>query len=79
MNDDKMVKEVLDYLHNNPNSGDTLEGIARWWMMRQRLSESVDAIQTALEQLKREGAVFERKTTGGRTVYFASEHDEGRH
>lgn len=79
MSDEKMVKEVLDYLHNNPNSGDTLEGIARWWMLRQRLSESVDAIQQALEQLKREGAVFERKTTSGRTIYFASEHSEGRH
>ena len=50
-----------------------MEGIAKWWVMRQRISESVEAVHQALEKLREDGAVQERRTTDGRTLYFAND------
>lgn len=53
-------------------AGDTLEGVANWWVMRQRLSESTKAIQRALVRLKKKGLMLERKIEGGWSFYVTS-------
>lgn len=70
--DNITVVEIFEYLRQNPQSGDTVEGIVKWWMMRQRLSETADTVHHALEQLVEAGAVFERRNADGRIVYFAN-------
>lgn len=69
--DSSVTKQILKYLEANPQAGDTLEGIARWWLLQQQVSDSVNAVHEALGQLKSKGFIEERKTPGGRTVYFA--------
>jgi hypothetical protein len=34
---------LLDCLRRLPRGGDALEGIARWWMLRQRVCETLSA------------------------------------
>jgi Fe2+ or Zn2+ uptake regulation protein len=76
-----MVKEtpvttqILKYLEANPQAGDTLEGIARWWLLQQQVNDSVNAIHQALEQLKTKGFVEERKAPNGQTIYLARARD----
>lgn len=76
MNESEPYNEIEQYiikhLRENPQAGDTIEGIAGWWIMRQRLNECVDLVQQSLERLKARGLVTERKTADGRTLYTAS-------
>jgi Fe2+ or Zn2+ uptake regulation protein len=68
----EISREILDYLREHPRSGDTLEGVSKWWLMQQRVSESVENVFQALKQLGKEGFVHERIMTDGRVVYFAN-------
>lgn len=72
----KYATQILEYLKAHPHAGDTLEGITRWWMVRQRLNESIAIVKRALEMLKSKGCVLERKTPDGRTLYFARGREE---
>lgn len=64
-----MAKQILNYLEEHPQASDTLEGITRWWILQQQVSESVMVVHRALELLKEEGYVLERKTPDGQTLY----------
>jgi hypothetical protein len=55
-----LTSEILGYLLNNPDAGDTLEGIARFWTLRQRIDLMVGDVQDALKGLVEEGIVKER-------------------
>jgi predicted transcriptional regulator len=70
--EDKTAQHILQYLKEHPEAGDTLEGIAKWWVMLQQLNNSVDAVQTALQSLTTKGLIVERKGPDGRAIYLAS-------
>jgi hypothetical protein len=72
MYDKKMAREIVAYLRENPYAGDSLEGISRWWLMRQRVSESVDAVREVLEHLRNKGCLYECSLADGRKVYYAT-------
>jgi hypothetical protein len=55
-----LASEILSYLLKNPDAGDTLEGIARFWTSRQRINLMVVDVQDALKGLVDEGIVRER-------------------
>ena len=63
-----VAEEIRSYLREHPLAADTLEGIQRWWIARQRYDESLKRLQRALEQLAAEGAV-EKVQVAGRVVY----------
>ncbi len=56
----KVAQEIERYLEEHPNASDSLEGIATWWVSRQRIRNELDVVQAALEQLFHSGIV----TTG---------------
>jgi hypothetical protein len=60
---------ILQYLHDYPEAQDTIEGIATWWIMRQRISETVSIVQEALQQLENEGHIATNRAPGGRILY----------
>lgn len=70
MEKSEMVEQIQSYLEEQPRAGDTLEGIAMWWFQRQRVHETVTGVYQALQELKASGAVLERKTADGKTLYF---------
>ncbi len=62
-------KKILDYLQENPDAGDTLEGITRWWLQSECVEQSVDKVAGVLEQLIKEGVVKKQEVKGGRPFY----------
>jgi Fe2+ or Zn2+ uptake regulation protein len=59
---------ILDYLLRNPEAGDTLEGIAEWWLEIERIESSVDDVADALESLVQRGMIKTRESKG-RTIF----------
>ena len=59
----KVARDILGYLGRNPEAGDTLVGVARWWLLQQRIHTAVEDVQRALDQLVKLGLVSRRKTT----------------
>lgn len=71
MEENEVRTYILEHLNTQPQAGDTLEGITRWWLVSQRINNSVIAVKEALSQLQAEGLITERKITGGKPVYLA--------
>jgi Fe2+ or Zn2+ uptake regulation protein len=67
---DEIAAQILRYLEEHPEAADTLEGVARWWLMRQQLRQSVAVVRQALERLKKEGLIVERQNLNGRTLHM---------
>lgn len=72
MYDKKIEQEILTYLRDHPFSGDTVEGVSKWWLLQQRINESIHAVQEVLSHLEKAGLIYERTMPDGRTLYFAS-------
>jgi hypothetical protein len=64
-----IARAIERYLAKHPNAADSLEGIHRWWLLRQRYEESAQQVQEALEQLLREGVVSKRVLSDGQVLY----------
>lgn len=71
MNDTKedITRIILDYLRKNPDAGDTLEGISKWWLNPERIAVTVDEVASVLETLIKEGKVRRTKNEGSNPVY----------
>jgi hypothetical protein len=54
-----LYRAVLEYLEHNPHAVDTLDGIAEWWVMRQRIETSVTTLSRVLRMLVENGLVEE--------------------
>jgi len=35
LDDDRTAQSILMYLQEHPDSGDTVEGVAQWWVLQQ--------------------------------------------
>lgn len=68
-----IAKEIRVYYKENPNAGDTVEGIASWWIANQRLKSSKVLVQNALEYLVNKGEL-DKKVFNGREIYVRSNH-----
>jgi hypothetical protein len=53
--------EILNYLARNPEGKDTLEGIARFWLRKQRVELCVEDVHEAVMSLLNEGLLSEVK------------------
>jgi hypothetical protein len=63
------AKEVLDYFVRNPQAADTLEGIARWRLLREAVQRGIQETAEALEWLVAEGFLKETPTTYSKPIY----------
>ena len=70
----ELARQIVAYLRDHEFSGDTLEGVSRWWLKQQRISECVSDVSHALVRLGNEGLIYERTTPDGRTLFFANTH-----
>lgn len=60
---------ILNYLRRNPDAGDTLEDIAKWWLEMERIESSVDEVADVLESLVKQGMVNIRESKGSNIFY----------
>jgi hypothetical protein len=60
---------ILAYLADNPDAGDTFEGIVEWWLLRQRIKFETITVSEAVAKLIAEGLIVEEKGSDSRVVY----------
>ena len=66
-----IANEILDYLELHPDSVDSIDGIAKWWLKRQRYEEALTNVQLAVEHLLDEGKMEKIVVSKGGVVYSA--------
>lgn len=64
-----IARMILDYLRKNPDAGDTLEGITRWWLHSEKIESLVDDVSIALESLIKEGIIERQMINGDNPIY----------
>lgn len=74
--EEKVSRLILYYLRNNPDAGDTLEGITKWWLEIERIELTVDEIVDVLNGLRKKGLIRMHKTSEGTTFYRISKETE---
>lgn len=67
-----LADEIAAYLRERGQVADTLEGIARWWIMRQRLQEGQRKVAQAMDYLCAQGLVTIRTLADGAVLYTSS-------
>jgi len=66
-----IARMILNYLHKNPDAGDTLEGISKWWVYFVKIENTVEVISEVLEELIGRGLVKKVTICNGMSVYKA--------
>ncbi len=65
----KIAREIQGYLENHPQSVDTADGVANWWLLRQRYETAVEKVKKALDYLVDMGFLEKVERYGGKTLY----------
>ena len=63
------AEAINRYLAARPNASETVEGIAKWWLLRQRYNDSKVLVQSALDLLIDEGIVAKSVMPDGKVMY----------
>lgn len=64
-----VAQEISRYIDKRPNAAETVEGVTSWWISRQRIEESVEVVENALEYLVAQKTLVKR-SLGRRTLYM---------
>lgn len=64
-----IASRILEYIQKNPDAGDTLEGIVRWWLDSEMINKSVEEVAKALEALIEKGLLKKVKLSNGKLIY----------
>ena len=67
-----LAEEITRYLQEHDGVADTLEGVAHWWILRQRLQEEQSKVQQAMDYLCAKGLVKARELPDGEILYSAT-------
>jgi hypothetical protein len=55
------ASEILRYLTKHPFSQTTLDGIAEWWLLEQKIENQMTVVKKALSELLAKGYVLENR------------------
>ena len=69
---------ILAYLSDNPDAGDTFEGIVEWWLLTQSIKFEMRTVSEAVASLVAEGLIEEQKGFDSRSVYRITQTEENR-
>ena len=68
-----LANEITRYLQNHPQSADTLDGIVKWWLLRQRYRDTTEKVSHALSYLQKKGVLKKKRITDGTYIYSKKE------
>jgi hypothetical protein len=74
----EVEESIIAYLSDHPRAGDTLDGVVRWWLPRQRFETARGRIETALERMVRDGRLLRRALPDGTFFYGLSPRSTAR-
>ena len=60
---------ILSYLCNNPDAGDTFDGIVEWWLLQQQIKFETQNISEAVRRLVAEGLIEAHREPDSRILY----------
>jgi hypothetical protein len=66
---ENVAREIMSYFLNSSEATDTLEGIARWRLMQQRIDRTVDQTFSALRLLVDRGLIEEVRSGTGPVLF----------
>lgn len=69
----EIAEQILRYLQKHPKAADSVDGITRWWLRRQRFEESVERVQKVLDRLVSEDLIFRSVSKSGVVIYSRSD------
>ena len=75
MANDTVKKAILSYLVKHPDAGDTLEGIASWWIAKELIESETKIIANIIEVLLRDGFIL-KKVRGDKTTFYYLNKDK---
>jgi hypothetical protein len=61
---------ILTYLKQHPTAADTVEGIAKWWLLQPTLGQRVNTVEEVLHELE-ERSLVESIISQGKRLYRA--------
>lgn len=64
-----IAQSIKRYLDSRPQASETVEGVAKWWLIQQRYSDSLEQVQQALDFLEKNGEVSRIQLADGREVF----------
>ena len=65
----KICHYILAYLADNPDAGDTLDGIVEWWLLRQRVRFETRNVSEAVARLVSEELIEEHGEADSNIIY----------
>lgn len=68
-----LAEEIQRYLTEHPHAADDIDGIASWWLTRQRYEAGHEQVAQALEELEKRGLVRRVLNPDGRVLFTATE------
>ncbi len=69
-----VAERISRYLQSRPNAMDSLDGILRWWLLKQQVEESAEVVKSAMEYLVSLGVV-EQVEFSGKNLYACRRPD----
>lgn len=72
----RIAEEIELYLYSHPSAADTLEGITKWWLTRQRYEEATFMVKKALGYLIARGVVTQSTSAGKQHIYSRCKTDK---
>lgn len=67
---------IKRYLLSRPNASETVDGVAKWWLLKQRYIDSIEKVQQALDMLEGEGYLTKLQLKDGKDYYTKSLNDQ---
>ncbi len=68
-----LAKEILSYFLRNPQAADSLEGVARWRLLEERVHRQIQETGLALEWLVQNGLLVKTDSAWTEAVYRLNE------
>lgn len=66
----QVIRKILRYLIEHPDVQDTLEGIVQWWILEERLKDSLDNVRQTMLVLEEMEFVMSHQAGDGRVHYM---------
>lgn len=72
----EIAHEVLSYLTENAEAGDTFEGIVEWWLLDRSIRHGSAELKEALDELAAKQLIREYKSRDARVHYRINRRKE---